>query len=172
MRKIHREDWFAAGKNVLEAYGFARLTIDELCSSLNMTKGSFYHHFHNMDGYIVAFMQYWTEQHTLDFIRKAESQRLLGGKAEFLARLAAELNSGAERAIRAWSSASALVRMYLQQVDAIRLKYLEGLMLEQGLEGAAALGSARLEYALMVGMQQLYPGLSRQELLALYELRS
>lgn len=172
MQKIHREDWFSAGMQILESEGFERLTIDALCANLKMTKGSFYHHFRNMDGYIVAFMQDWTEARALEFIRKAESRQLASGESTFFAGLASELCGKAERAIRGWGAASALVRMYLRQVDGIRLKYLEGLMQGRGLEGEAAPRAARMEYALMVGLQQTCPDISHDELLSMYKLRS
>lgn len=172
MRKSDKNDWFKAGLRILGEDGFARLTIEALCGRLGLTKGSFYHHFGNMDGYVAALMQHWLEEATLSFIRRAEAQKAAGGRREVLARLASGLGQSGEQAIRAWGQANGVVAMYLRQADAMRLKYLETIMLEDGLDGAAALRAARLEYALMVGLRQLYPGMSRDELRAVYESRA
>lgn len=171
MRKIHREDWFRAGIAVLEQDGSAALTIAALAELLHVTKGSFYHHFGNMEGYVAALMRHWLEDRGLSFIRLAERQKL-SGRGALLAALAAEVGRRAELAVRAWAHSSFLVEVYLRQLDGLRLKYLESLHLDQGLEGAEALAVARREYALMVGLGQLYPELAPAELRELCELRA
>ena len=57
MKKIEREDWFTTGLEILKKDGFLKITIDNLCDVLKVTKGSFYHHFKNVDGYIDALIK-------------------------------------------------------------------------------------------------------------------
>lgn len=171
MRKIRKEDWLTAGLALLEEGGAARLTIDALAARLKLTKGSFYHHFGNFDGYTAALMQYWLEESSLKFIRLAERKKNIGRPA-FLASLAKEAGQAAERAVRGWAAGNPVVKLYLQQLDGIRLKYLEKMLLDQGMDDGAALKVARLEYAQMIGLVQLYPELSSEELRGIYELRT
>lgn len=171
MRKIQKKDWFTAGVALLGDDGPPRLTIEALALHLKVTKGSFYHHFGNMDGYTVALMQYWLEERSLAFIDLAERKKN-AGRAALLSSLAAEMQNGAERAVRAWASSSPVVKVYLQQLDGIRHKYIAKMLLNQDVGDVAALRAARLEYALMVGLQQLYPDLSGEELFKMYEIRS
>ena len=53
MKKVDRNQWFVIGLNVLENDGYSKITIDNLCALLKITKGAFYHHFKNIDGYEV-----------------------------------------------------------------------------------------------------------------------
>lgn len=171
MRKIRREDWFAAGVAVLEQEGFTAVTIAVLAERLEVTKGSFYHHFGNMEGYVAALMRHWLEERGLAFIRLAERLKF-SGRGPLLAGLSAEVGRRAEQAVRAWSRSSFVVDLHLRQLDGLRLKYLESLHLDQGLEGAEALAAARREYALMVGLGQLFPDLAPEDLRRVHELRA
>lgn len=171
MRKIRKEDWFAAGLDLLSAGDSAKVTIEALAACLKVTKGSFYHHFGNLGGYTVALMQYWLEERSLAFIRRSEQCKNSGRNA-LLAGLAAEAGNSAELAVRAWGASSPLVKLYLRQLDSIRLKYLENMVLGEGRAAEAAANAARLEYALMVGLAQLYPGTTPEELRQIYEFRS
>lgn len=44
MKKVDKKQWFVTGLTVLEKEGFAKITIDNLCGLLQITKGAFYHH--------------------------------------------------------------------------------------------------------------------------------
>ena len=72
MKKVDKKQWFVTGLTVLEKEGFARTTIDNLCGLLQITKGAFYHHFKNIDGYVDALMRYWLEVNTFEFIREVD----------------------------------------------------------------------------------------------------
>lgn len=72
MKKVDKKQWFIVGLDVLEKEGFTRITIDNLCGLLQITKGAFYHHFKNIDGYIDSLMKYWLELNTFEFIREVD----------------------------------------------------------------------------------------------------
>ncbi|MDD6210698.1 MAG: TetR/AcrR family transcriptional regulator [Bacteroidales bacterium] len=163
MKKIDREQWFITGMKILENDGFSKITIDNLCDSLNITKGAFYHHFKNIDGYIEILMQYWLEQNTSSFIREAEKQENAELKMQHLADKAASASNKSEEVIRGWSYANDIVRSYVGQADKIRLDYLETLNIDTGLDNTQARKMAILQYALLIGMQQLCSDLSPVE---------
>jgi len=57
---LSSQDWLKAGEILLLKNGAKGLSIASLCKSLSVTKGSFYHHFKNMDEYrsaLEAFMK-------------------------------------------------------------------------------------------------------------------
>lgn len=72
MNKVDKKQWFIVGLDILEKDGFAKITIDNLCTQLEITKGAFYHHFKNVDGYIDALMKYWLNQNTIQIIEDAD----------------------------------------------------------------------------------------------------
>ncbi|EXZ21969.1 bacterial regulatory s, tetR family protein, partial [Bacteroides fragilis str. S13 L11] len=55
MKKVDKNQWFIVGLDVLGKEGFARITIDNLCGLLQITKGAFYHHFKNLPMCIIIY---------------------------------------------------------------------------------------------------------------------
>ena len=60
MKKHAADVWVREGLTVLAEMGPDGLTIDELCRRLNLTKGSFYHHYANRSMYIKALLEFPT----------------------------------------------------------------------------------------------------------------
>lgn len=170
MQKIDKEKWFTAGFVILEREGFSKITIDRLCGSLGITKGAFYHRFKNIDGYIEALMHYWLECNTHAFIRGVEGLETPERKRRMLADRAAYASNRCEEAIRGWGHADRIVRSYVEQADRVRLEYLTTLNIESGLKPAEARDMATVQYALLVGMQQICPALPPHRFKALQDL--
>ena len=84
MKKVDKNQWFIVGLDVLEKEGFARITIDNLCGLLQITKGAFYHHFKNIDGYINALMKYWLSRNTIQIIEDADKLPSVKERMEFI----------------------------------------------------------------------------------------
>ncbi len=164
MKKKEKTDWFIKGFSILEKEGFSKITIEHLCSLMEVTKGSFYHHFKNMDRYIEALMEYWVEENTLSFIRKVEKLKEIPEKRKLLNELAVQASHKSEQMIRAWSYSQPTVKKYVEQVDKSRLRYLVKLGKQDGMENSKAKYYAMLEYATLIGIQQLFPDLSKTEL--------
>lgn len=170
MKKAEKNSWFKAGAYILEIDGFSKLTIDRLCSELKLTKGSFYHHFGNMDGYITALMEYWQECHTMEYIRKTDEIPSDSDRLEFISEMVIDSSYRVEQVIRAWSFSNDIVKEYLDKVDKIRIEYIKKLNMEAGMEAIHAERKAILEYAVLVGIQQLYPDAPKTEIKELYHL--
>jgi AcrR family transcriptional regulator len=49
---VDPEDYFHAALDILTDFGPESLTAARLCERLNVTKGSFYHHFQGMDDFV------------------------------------------------------------------------------------------------------------------------
>lgn len=155
--RLRRDDWLAAGLQLLTQSGPAALTIDGLCKKLKVTKGSFYHHFGGREDYLHALMQYWREQHTERLIAATEAVAP-EVRSEVLSQLTRGADAGVENAMRTWARQDATVAEQVAAVDRARIDYLQTLIAPQLPPGRDAGLVAKLVYAHFVGVQQL-PGL-------------
>ena len=151
---------------VRDKEGFARITIDNLCGLLQITKGAFYHHFKNIDGYVDALMRYWLEVNTFEFIREVDKLNTPKEQQQKLADMAAYASIRNESVIRAWGYSSPIVRNYVAQADNIRLKLNEAI----GLDAKQAMDLAVIQYSMLIGMQQICSALSAEQFKELQDM--
>lgn len=170
MKKTEREDWFTTGLGILEKDGFLKITIDNLCDALKVTKGSFYHHFKNVDGYIDELMEYWVDKNTGLLISQVDKVKKPHEKIELLNKLVLHRSHKCEQVIRGWSFSNEAVRKYVMQVDERRMEYTADLKIQCGEQADRARQYALLEYGCLIGIQLLYPDMPEKEQLDLYEL--
>lgn len=170
MKKVEREDWFTTGLGILEEDGFLKITIDNLCGALKVTKGSFYHHFRNVDDYIDALMQFWVERNTKSLICQIDKLDTPHDKIEMLNRSVLQRSHKSEQVIRGWSFSNQLVRKYVAEVDALRIAYTAELIMLGGKQADVAKQLALLAYGCLIGIQQLEPDMPEKKQSALYEL--
>ena len=163
MKKEKKKQWFVVGLDVLAKDGFARIRIDNLCGLLQITKGAFYHHFKNIDGYIDALMEYWLEVNTFEFIREVDKLNDTTEQLQKLGDMAAYSSIRDESVIRAWGYSNPIVRSYVSQADRIRLDYAAKLNEANGLDVKQAKDMAVLQYSLLIGMQQVCSDLSPEQ---------
>jgi AcrR family transcriptional regulator len=96
------EAFFAAAYGLLSERGRGGLTIAALCDRLGVTKGSFYHHFDGMPGFVAAFAERW-ESHFVNHFKA------LGAESDMRRRLEAAVNGASPcmspgvRAMLAWA---------------------------------------------------------------------
>lgn len=158
---LGKKDWFIAGLDILEEYGSMKITIENLCCNLGVTKGSFYHHFEHIDGYIASLMDFWLEENTLRIIRQADESD--SEKPHVLKSLVSCLRHNAELHIRVWSFSNAIVREFVTKADQIRLNYLTDILIQMGHDRSTATDEALIEYATLIGVQQLCSEMSANE---------
>lgn len=163
MKKVDKKQWFVTGLTVLEKEGFGRITIDNLCGLLQITKGAFYHHFKNIDGYVDALMRYWLEVNTFEFIREVDKLNTPKEQQQKLADMAAYASNRNESVIRAWGYSNPIVRNYVAQADSIRLEYANKLNEATGLDAKQAMDLAIIQYSMLIGMQQVCSDLSAKQ---------
>lgn len=168
MKKVDKKQWFIVGLDVLAKDGFARITIDNLCTLLEITKGAFYHHFKNIDGYIDALMKYWLEVNTIQVIEEADKLPSAKERIEFIGNAVIQRSHKSEQVIRAWGFSNSIVKKYVQQVDDLRIEYSTKQRVLLGFSEDEAKNTTVLEYAIFVGGQQLFPDMDKKELEQLY----
>ena len=120
---LKRDHWIAAGFDALDGEGHPGISAERLARRLNVTRGSFYHHFRSRDEFVHALLTAWEQDYTERMLAYAADGRSL---EEVLARylaIAAEKRPGRETAIRAWARQDVLVAEYQSRVDRTRLAF-------------------------------------------------
>jgi AcrR family transcriptional regulator len=172
-----KQDWIEEGLNIVAENGINGLTVELLTNRLNMTKGSFYHHFKNFQDFKEALLTYFEEKGTIEIISLVEEAPTPLEKIKKLLQVAPGGPVGLEFAIRVWSIQDPLAQVYQERTDFRRLSYLQELCQKLIPETEKADTLAHLLYAAFVGSQQIRPPLSIkktnkvfQEILRLYNL--
>lgn len=156
MARFSRPDWLELGLTVLVSDGAAAIRIDRLCAKAKRTKGSFYHHFKDRDAYVTDLMTYWEQKLTQRVIDKTERIHDPIGRILTLNKLASGIDADLERALRRWAGSDPIVEAGVAQVDKRRIEYLARLWLDaKDISSQQAIDLATMDYAAMVGLQQL-----------------
>lgn len=152
-RRASPDDWCTAGLALLRDEGIGAATVDRLCAAQGKTKGSFYHHFRDLDAYLAALLARWEADLTDAPIREAGSEadpRRRGARLDDVVR---GLDHRLDVAVRAWALRDPRARAAVARVDERRLAYLAELHRASRHPEPRAL--AELEYAAFVGAQHL-----------------
>jgi AcrR family transcriptional regulator len=152
-RRLSPRDWCDAGLSLLRDEGMPALTVDRMCAALQRTKGSFYHHFRDLDAFLTVLLARWEEALTEAPIEFAAAEGDPRKRAARLDEAVARLDHRLDLAVRAWGLWDDRARAAVARVDARRLAYLTELYEGAGREGAREL--AQLEYVAFLGTQQV-----------------
>jgi AcrR family transcriptional regulator len=151
-RRASPRDWCAAGLALLREEGVGAVTIDRLCAALKKTKGSFYHHFRDIDDFRAALFRRWEGDLTEEPIRAAEREPDRSRRAARLDSVVRGLDHRLDSAVRAWALWDPRARATVERVDKRRIDYIAELYRAGGHDEPRLL--AELEYTAFVGAQQ------------------
>lgn len=157
-----KRQWLEGGLAVLASDGLPGLRIEALTRRLNVTKGSFYHHFVDLADYRRALLGHYEETCTQQQLVANAALADLPALARLhrLAETALELetvHSGLEFSVRAWAAQDDDVRQTVGRVDAQRLGYLQVLVTEALGDAGPAHDMALTIYYLLIGSQHAEP---------------
>ena len=154
MERLNVEDYYREAFDVLGESGSEALTINALCERLQVTKGSFYHHFGSMPAFIDALLLFWESEHSdrLIAISKAQPDPTL--RINTLVDIALSLPHASEAAIRAWARSNTDVKDVTVRVDRRRERHITDAIVALGLERPPAKLLARMTMNLLIGAQQ------------------
>lgn len=153
MERLTPEDYFREALAVLGEYGSEALTIAVLCERLQVTKGSFYHHFGGMPGFVTQLLEYWEREHSDRLIKISKSQPDPTLRITTLNELGVGLPHASEAAIRAWGRSNAEVADVIARVDRRRERHLVDAVAALGLDRTQARLLARIAINMLVGVQ-------------------
>lgn len=172
MARLTKEKWLAEGEKILSEFAQDKLRILYLCERLGVTRGSFYHHFESIEDYVRELMKKWAAERTVAFIDAADAGATPFEQMEILNQMVLNANHALEAAIRSWSYYHPIVKEQLSKVDKQRLDYLYGIHVGIGKKKEEARTLAEIDYAMLVGIQQLFPKVSKKDMARLYEAYS
>lgn len=152
MSRASRRDWLVAGLAVLRDRGHHAITVDRLCDAIDKTKGSFYHHFVDLDAYLAALLQLWEAELTEQPIEVSRAEPDNQRRTARLGEVVSKLDHRLDRAVRAWALRDDRARVAMARVDARRIDFLAELHQS---EGEFARLRAELDYAAFVGIQHV-----------------
>jgi AcrR family transcriptional regulator len=167
------QDWLDEGLQILAEQGAPAVTIDRLASRMELTKGSFYHHFQDIGSYKAALLEHFKTHSTMRYIDLVERDETLAPLAK-LDRLAEAILSdgsgrGLEIAVRAWATQDPEARALQESVDRTRLDYLYSLWLAHSGDPEASVQMARALYLIVIGAAHVIPPLQPDEIRRLYQ---
>lgn len=126
MTVVSKQEWIQAGLNQLREHGCQAISGEKLARRLDVTRGSFYHHFKKMDDYIEQLMDAWENSYTLEQLQRAHS---LDPHQEMtrLLEMAWNADVNLEVAIRQWGFSNTRVQQRIEKIDQLRLQHLSNL---------------------------------------------
>lgn len=154
-RKDSKTVWLEEGLKILETKGPGMLSIESLTIRTGKTKGSFYHHFNSREKYIANLLEYYDKITIRDVIQIANLEQDPRASIKRLTKLAFQLSSDLELAIRAWALYDPMVKDFQDRLDRQRLKHLKKLYMASGMKADKARTQSYRNYSLFIGLQQL-----------------
>ena len=147
------EDWIDAGLTLIAQEGLRAVKIDRLCSSLGVTKGSFYWHFSDIQAYLEALAAAWaaeqrSSQATLEALRELEPEERL---VRMMRQLTGPRQWILERAMREWARQDADVAARVRASDRSIYREVRRAFVDAGLAPREAGLRARAAFVLGVG---------------------
>lgn len=149
------QDWLRVAADVLVEKSVEGVRVDVLARTLNVTRGSFYWHFADREDLLQRLLQGWKQTQTEHVIavhgrHGVHAQARIHELAGLPFHGASALRGGAvELAIRAWARRDDTARAVVDEVDAMRLRYIETSFAELGFEQLQCRNRAFLLYSYM-----------------------
>lgn len=163
LTRFRKTDWLDLGLSTLASDGPSSIRIEYLCDRAGRTKGSFYHHFKNREAFVEALLVRWEDTLTQAVINQANTEFDPIARLIFLNKITTEMDISAERELRRWAGADILVAEAIARVDKRRIEYVANLLQQaKNISSQHAIDLAVMNYATMIGYQQMYTPLSAE----------
>jgi AcrR family transcriptional regulator len=166
---LSRTQYFEVGLELLAEGGARAVTIDALCRRLDVTKGSFYHHFAGVQGFMSQLLLHWEDRYGQRLAREALTAHGPAELIPMLKRAAYDVHHEAESAIRALARNDPFAAEVQQRVDQGREDLLVDAYVAAGMRPETARPLGRIGLAILVGTQQRERPVDRDRLLTLLE---
>lgn len=166
-KRMTRRSWIDAALEMLVDGSVESVRVEVLAERLGITRGSFYRHFKDRDDLLNAITDHWVHHNTLVVIRRIDAQER-DPKKRLLLALEVPFNFADSRrsaqielAMRCWARRAPSVQAALERIDALRLAFLEQILMGCGLDKAAASVRAYVAYSFIQTVA--YVGTGEQE---------
>lgn len=126
MAQVNRSDWVNAALNQLREQGPQAVSGEKLARRLDVTRGSFYHHFPSMDDFIEQVMDEWERTYTRALLEKVHTDDP-GTEMNRLLEAAWNADIELELAVRQWGFVNPTVQKRIERMDQVRLMHVSNL---------------------------------------------
>ena len=176
MTRLTVDDWLSAGLDILVRDGISGVKVQRLCERLGVTKGSFYWHFADLDGFLSELARRWAEEggpppEDAGAEDDPEADLLLAMRI-----FADRRNRNLARAMRDWAQNDERARVAIRRADQLLFERVKAAMVAMGFADDEAEMRAKILYYAGVGFAHVGPlgkGRSAQEqLTATWEILS
>ncbi len=138
---LTRLDWVAAGQALLIDGGIDAVKLQRMTERLDVTTGSFYHHFRNLDEFLCALADYYGSKQAQRLIDQARDA--VGTDPDAVLRESTTLfGRGSMRqlniAMRAWAHRDQRAAAAVRRFDRVLMGILDQLFLDMGFDEMAA----------------------------------
>lgn len=148
-------DWLDLALVELKDQGYGALKAQPLAKKLNVTRGSFYHHFESLDDFHAAVISHWSERSSGQIVKTAQGANDPHKALDELLQKTLQSGEKLERSVRSWSTVQATVAKAVERVDQERIKVAETLLIDGGVSKSAATVRAKLLYWAAIGRLML-----------------
>lgn len=164
MESRSEDVYFRVALKLLADHGAAGVTIASLCAGLNVTKGSFYHHFDSGQDFMRSFLGDWERKYATPAVEHARDIADPVERLNKLKPLVVGLHHEAESAIRALARTDDYAAEVQSRVDADRLQLVTESIIALGLDPDRASDLAHIAVAMLVGAQHMSRPVDRKQL--------
>lgn len=154
VERLTAEDYYREALAVLGEHGSEAMTIAVLCERLDVTKGSFYHHFGGLPGFVEGLLAYWEREHSDRLIAISKAQPDPSLRIATLTDMGVHLPHASESAIRSWGRSNPEVAEVVARVDRRRERHLVDAVGALGVDRPHARLLGRIALSLLIGVQQ------------------
>ena len=155
--RLSVQDWLQAGYALLAEQGVRALKVERLCQQLGVTRGSFYWHFEDMDGYRAALVESWNTFLEQDRQSLAELDALPPRKrlSSMMIALVSPRHWMLERAMREWARSDSVAAANIRAADRRLLHSVAKAYADYGFSPDDAKLRAELTFAAGIGLLHL-----------------
>lgn len=151
------DDWLQAGYALLATDGMRALKIERLCQQVGATRGSFYWHFTDMEGYRSALVASWNTFLENDRRSLAELENLPPRErlSKIMSTLVSPQHWTLERAMREWARSDEVAAANVRAADVRVLRAVAKAYQDYGFSAEEAQLRAESTFAAGIGMLHL-----------------
>jgi AcrR family transcriptional regulator len=150
-KRLSKSDWLECGLKTLVRAGSNALKAEPISKSLDVSRGSFYWHFKDIDAFRTGVLDLWRDRTTRQTMDAIEKEAATSDKMVSLLYRAFTSDPALERAVRAWAQHDENVSDTVARVDDERIRYIEKLLIESGLSHDDALKRSVFLYWAFLG---------------------
>ncbi|MEO0829548.1 MAG: TetR/AcrR family transcriptional regulator [Pseudomonadota bacterium] len=167
--RLGKEDWLDLALSVLSADGPEALRIEALCRKASVTKGSFYHHFADMDAFLGDLGHYWIKRQTLDLMDDFSFDDLSAEAIAQVVDASQKIDLSLELHIRDLARRHPGIAEVVAKADEMRLAFLAAQYARRfGVSDTEARDLSMLDFACFLGCRILNPAMARDEQIRIY----